>query len=245
LNFYQSFSLKATFEAHEFIIRFLKILALDTSTEYCSVALLSGNEMTSQNVYAGQRHSELILPMVRQVLTDAGTVLGQLDGIAFGSGPGSFTGLRIACGVTQGLALGADLAVVGVCTLEVLAQEAGTEKVVAALDARMGQIYHAAYEKALGEWQTLAEPSLSRPQDAPLVEGDDWAGCGSGFDTYPDILIGRYEGNIKSVIGGVLPHARSVARLAVTKFAKGQATEPAQAAPLYIRNKVALKENER
>lgn len=223
----------------------MKILALDTSAEYCSIALLADDEVMSQDAYAGQRHSELVLPMVRQVLADSGIALAQLDGIAFGSGPGSFTGLRIACGITQGLAFAADLPVTGICTLEVLAQEAGTEKVVAALDARMGQIYHAAYEKGLNEWQAVAKPSLCLPLDAPLIEGNNWTGCGSGFDVYSDVLGVHYERSIKHVIGGVRPHARSIAQLAVAKFANGQGISAAEAAPLYIRDKVALKENER
>ncbi len=135
----------ATIESHAcgFL---LKILAFDTSTEYCSVALFLDGAIKSREVLAGQRHSELILPMVRQGLAEGGLALTQLDGIAFGAGPGSFTGLRIACGIAQGLAFGADLPVLGVCTLEALAQEAGGGRVIAALDARMSQIYHAAYE---------------------------------------------------------------------------------------------------
>jgi tRNA threonylcarbamoyladenosine biosynthesis protein TsaB len=245
LEFYQSFPLEATSELHESFASFLKILALDTSTEYCSVALLSDNDVTSREDYAGQRHSELILPMVRQVLADSGITLADLDGIAFGSGPGSFTGLRIACGITQGLAFGADLPVVGICTLEALAQEAGAEKVVTALDARMGEIYHAAYEKGRHEWQPVAQPSLCRPENAPLPKGDNWIACGSGFDMYEERLRVRYEGCVKRIISQTRPNAHSIARLAVGKFARGQSTGPSEAAPLYIRNKVALKENER
>ncbi|HET7060673.1 MAG TPA: tRNA (adenosine(37)-N6)-threonylcarbamoyltransferase complex dimerization subunit type 1 TsaB [Nitrosospira sp.] len=223
----------------------MKILALDTSTEYCSVALLSDNDVTSREDYAGQRHSELILPMVRQVLADSGIALTDLDGITFGSGPGSFTGLRIACGITQGLAFGADLPVVGICTLEALAQEAGAEKVVTALDARMGEIYQAAYEKGPDEWQPVALPSLHRPENAPLLEGDNWTACGSGFDVYEDRLRIRYEGCVKRIIRQMRPNACAIARLAVRKFVKGQSDDPSEAVPLYIRNKVALKENER
>ncbi len=246
MNFYQTFCLVATVESPNHILQpFLKILALETSTEYCSIALLSGGDMVSRDVLAGQRHSELILPMVRQALWDAGTALSQLDGIAFGAGPGSFTGLRIACGIAQGLAFGADLPVAGVCTLEALAQEAGTGRVVAALDARMNQIYHAAYEKGFDEWQPVAEPSLCLPQDAPLVLDNNWTGCGSGFDMYGHLLRTRYGGSVNHIISGVRPRAHAIAQLAAAKFAKGQCTSAAEATPLYIRNKVALKENER
>ena len=158
----------ATVESHSSGF-FLKVLALDTSTEYCSVALFADGAITSHEVLAGQQHSEFILPMVRQALAEGELSLAQLDGIAFGAGPGSFTGLRIACGVAQGLAFGACLPVAGICTLEALAQEAGGGSIIAALDARMSQIYHAAYEKGSNGWQPVTEPALCFPQDAPLV----------------------------------------------------------------------------
>ena len=227
----------------------MKILALDTSTEYCSVALLHDGEILNQEILAEQRHSELILPMVKRTLGDAGLRLRQLDGIAFGSGPGSFTGLRIACGVTQGLALGADLPVIGVCTLEALAQEAWEKamiaEVIAALDARMGEIYHAAYKRTEDGWLPVSEPALCLPQNAPVVSGSNWTGCGSGFDIYGEILRSRYNGSIGHVISGLRPNARAIVQLAVAEFRKGSGIDPANAGPLYIRNKVALKEKER
>jgi tRNA threonylcarbamoyladenosine biosynthesis protein TsaB len=234
----------ATIESHSSGF-FLKILAFDTSTEYCSVALFQDGAIMSHEALAGQRHSELILPMVRQALAEAGLALAQLDGIAFGAGPGSFTGLRIACGIAQGLALGAGLPVTGICTLEALAQEAGGGRIIAALDARMGQIYHAAYEEGADGWQPIAEPSLCYPQNAPLVPNGNWSGCGSGFDMYDQVLRARYGDSVKHTIGGMRPHARPLAQLAAPRFAAGEGTDPADAAPLYIRNKVALKEKER
>jgi tRNA threonylcarbamoyladenosine biosynthesis protein TsaB len=223
----------------------LKVLAFDTSTEYCSVALLQEGAIMSHEVLAGQRHSELILPLVRQALAEAGLTLAQLDGIAFGAGPGSFTGLRIACGIAQGLALGAGLPVAGICTLEALAQGAGGGRIIAALDARMGQIYHAAYEEGADGWQSIAEPALCFPQDAPLVPNGNWSGCGSGFDIYDQVLRARYGDGVKHIISGMRPHARPIAQLAAPRFAAGEGVDPADAAPLYIRNKVALKEKER
>jgi tRNA threonylcarbamoyladenosine biosynthesis protein TsaB len=227
----------------------LKILALDTSTEYCSVALLRDSEILNQEILAEQRHSELILPMVRRTLDEAGLTLTQLDGIAFGSGPGSFTGLRIACGVTQGLALGADLPVIGICTLEALAQDAGEKGtvagVIAALDARMSEIYHAAYRRTADGWLPVSEPALCSPHHAPLVSGNDWTVCGSGFEMYEEILQSRYHGCIGHVISGLRPNARAIVQLAAAEFRKGSGIDPADAAPLYIRNKVALKEKER
>ena len=227
----------------------MKILAFDTSSEYCSVALLLERDILGEEVLAGQRHSELVLPMVSRILDESGLTLAQLDGIAFGSGPGSFTGLRIACGIAQGLAFGAGLPVIGIGTLEALAQQAGGTRVIAALDARMHEIYHAAYRKVLDEWQAVSEPTLCLPQEAPPIQiqmqEQDWTGCGSGFDMYPEVLRTRYEGYLNHIISGVRPDARAMAQLAAPRFARGQGVDPADAAPLYIRNKVALKEKER
>lgn len=183
--------------------------------------------------------------MIQQVLAEAGVGLSQLQGIAFGAGPGSFTGLRIACGVAQGLGFGAGLPVVGVCTLEAMADEAGSGRVIAAIDARMGEIYHAAYIKSGDRWLTAGQPVLCFPQDAPLLPGDDWTGCGSGFAVHEGALRLRYNGCISHIIPGARPQARAIARLAASRFMDGAGVEPAEAAPIYIRNKVALKENER
>lgn len=223
----------------------MKILALDTSTEYCSLALWLDGEILSREVLAGQRHSELILPLLQEMLAEAGLMLAQLDGIAFGAGPGSFTGLRIACGVAQGLAFGADLPLVGICTLEALAQQTGDGSVIAALDARMGEIYHAAYTKSADGWQAASEPSLCLPQQAPLLPGNNWTGCGSGFAKYDAALRSRYHGCVGRIAGNLSPRAREMAQLAAPGFATGLGVDPADAAPLYIRNKVALKESER
>lgn len=223
----------------------MKILALDTSTEYCSLAFWLDGAILSREIHAGQRHSELILPMLQEMLAEAGLTLTQLDGIAFGAGPGSFTGLRIACGVAQGLACGAGLPVTGVSTLEALAQQSGDSSVIVALDARMGEIYHAAYTKSAHGWQALSEPTLCLPQQAPLLTGDGWTGCGSGFALYGDILRSRYNECIGRIVSDLIPHAREMAQLAAPRFAEGLGIDPAAAAPLYIRNKVALKESER
>ena len=222
----------------------LNLLALDTSTEYCSVALLRDEELAYRQAHAVQRHSELILPMIEGLLIASGLELGQLDGIAFGAGPGSFTGLRIACGVAQGLALGAGLPVVPVGTLAALAQEAGAPRVIACLDARMGEIYHAAYRRDGGHWTEIAAPSVGPAQSAPTVEGDGWLGCGSGFAVYADALSKRYGGQLEGVASDLHPHARSIARLAAPVLEAGGGLPAEQAAPIYVRDKVALKMHE-
>ncbi len=142
----------------------MKILALDTSTEYLSLALSVDDKVFVRELLAGQSHSQRILPLLRELLDEAGVELTDLDGIAFGAGPGSFTGLRIGCGVAQGLAFGANLPVVGVSTLLALAQASGADHVIACLDARMGEVYHAVYVRESDGWQTLNEPGLYKPE---------------------------------------------------------------------------------
>ena len=223
----------------------MNILALETSTEYCSVALSQGGMMTSRCELAGQRHSELLIAMLDGVLQDAGCRIQDVDGIAFGTGPGSFTGVRIACGAAQGLALGADLPVVGVCTLQALAQASGHDKVIAALDARMGELYLAAYEKRAGVWVTVCEPCMCLPQTAPEVEGGGWFGAGSGFAISGEALSERYAGQFSGSDGQTVPQASAIAQLAADMFAAGLGVDAAQAMPLYLRDKVALKTHER
>ncbi|MBI5919866.1 MAG: tRNA (adenosine(37)-N6)-threonylcarbamoyltransferase complex dimerization subunit type 1 TsaB [Nitrosomonadales bacterium] len=233
----------------------MNLLALETSTEYCSVALSLGGALTARCALVGQKHSELLMPMLDDVLCEAGVRLVQLDGIAFGSGPGSFTGVRIACGVTQGLALGANLPIVGICTLLALAEASGQDKVVAALDARMGEIYHAVYEKRDGRWVTVVEPNLCKAEDAPQVAGAGWFGVGSGFSVGSfltasppgggGLLAARYAGQLAGVDASAIPQAAAIARLAAPLFAAGHGVDAALATPFYLRDKVALTTQER
>jgi tRNA threonylcarbamoyladenosine biosynthesis protein TsaB len=223
----------------------MRILALETSTEYCSVALWQDGGVTARSVLAEQRHSELLIAMLDEVLADAGMRVGQLDGIAFGAGPGSFTGVRIACGAAQGLALGASLPVAEICTLQALAEAAGHERVIATLDARMAEVYHAAYEKRDGQWHTVCAPSLCLPQDAPQVIGGNWFGAGSGFLAHGEALRARYAGNLVGIDAQAVPEASAIARIAAPRFAAGLGVDAAAAMPLYLRDKVALKTSER
>ncbi len=217
-----------------------KILALETSTDFCSVSLLDGEDIHSQGENAGQRHSELLLPMVDEVLRGAGVSLPDLDAIAFGAGPGSFTGLRIACGVAQGLAFSVDGRCIPVGSLEALAQASGGSSVVICTDARMGQVYHAAFVRDGPGWREVLAPSLCSPDDLPELPKAAWLGCGSGFDRYPQIMTGAYRNEVKQVITGMLPNAREVAMLGAQYLAAGRSVASAEAAPIYVRNKVAL-----
>ena len=223
----------------------MRVLALETSTEYCSVALWQDGAVMQRCELVGQKHSEILMAMLNDLLREASVKLAQLDGIAFGKGPGSFTGVRIACGVAQGLALGANLPVVGVCTLQALAQASGKPRVIAALDARMGEIYHAAYEKQGDDWITLSEPCLCNPQDAPKVSGDDWFGAGSGFAAHDAALQARYAAQLQGADGAAVPQAAAIAAFGAAQFAQGGGVDAAEALPLYLRDKVALKTSER
>ncbi len=228
----------------------MKILAVETSTEYCSVALWQDGTVNERCELVGQRHSEVLMAMVDALLKDAALGIKDVDGIAFGKGPGSFTGVRIACGVAQGLALGLDVNVVGVCTLQALAEASGKDKVIAALDARMGELYLAAYERRAGSWEAVIEPCLCRAETAPAVSEDNWFGAGSGFAVSPSTTSGQalaahYGQQLAGVDAQAVPQAGAVARLAAGEFVSGNAVDAALALPLYLRDKVALKTSER
>ena len=223
----------------------MRVLALETSTEYCSVALWLDGVVVERCELVGQKHSELLMAMLEDVLKQAGVKLAQLDGIAFGMGPGSFTGVRIACGAAQGLAFGANLPVAGVCTLQALAEASGKLRVIAALDARMGEIYHAAYEKREGAWVALSEPRLCKPEEAPPLPGNGWFGAGSGFAVHGAVLAERYAGQLQGADGVTVPQAAAIAALGAAQFAQGVGMDAAEALPLYLRDKVALKTCER
>ena len=223
----------------------MKILAFDASTEYCSTALWIQGAVCTREQHAGITHSQLLLPQCQAVLAEAGLSFADLDGIAFGMGPGSFTGLRIACAVAQGLAFAADVPVVGVSGLQALALATGADNVIACLDARMGEIYHATYQREGDDYVLLGNISVCHPDTAPLVTGSGWVGCGSGFKAYPEVLAVHYGDVLERVDVTAYPHAQDIATLAVQQFVRGLGVTPEFSAPLYIRNKVALKICER
>jgi tRNA threonylcarbamoyladenosine biosynthesis protein TsaB len=223
----------------------LNLLALDTSTDWCSAALWLDGRVLCRDVQAGQRHSELILPMIDGLLAEACVDLSGLDGVAFGAGPGSFTGIRIACGVAQGLAFGAGLPVVAVGTLDCLAEASGAQRVIACLDARIGDVYLAASVRAGEGWRSVVAPCVCRPEQAPAVEGAGWVGCGSGFALYGAVLRRHYGASLAEVRPDIAPHAREVALLGARALERGEGVGPDRAALLYVRDKVALTVAER
>jgi tRNA threonylcarbamoyladenosine biosynthesis protein TsaB len=237
----------------------MKILAFDTSTNWLSVACGGGDAWCVRGEMAGQAHSERLLPLVGEVLAEAGWTLRDLDGIAFGAGPGSFTGVRIACGVAQGLALGADLPLLPVPTLEALAQAAwrghnltdvATDKVsniVACLDARMREIYIAAYVRDAEGFRELLAPAVLAPAAAVLpaltvAKNVPWIGVGGGFLAYPSLAA---QLSLAQVDADAAPDARAVGELAQPRLAAGKGVAAADALPLYVRHRVALTTAER
>ena len=221
------------------------ILAIETSSELASCALLHGDQVLSRSSLGVRTHSESVLPMIQELLAAAGITLKDCDAIAFGAGPGSFTGVRTACGISQGLAFGANLPVVPVVTLDAMAlacrQQHGAQRVLTVLDARMNEVYWGQY-RFEGE-QPIASlpPALSAPEVvSPLGLATP---CGNGFAAY----AGAFEG--KAFADGadstIMPHAVQVAQLGRLAFLAGQGVAAAQAQPLYLRNKVAYTKAER
>jgi tRNA threonylcarbamoyladenosine biosynthesis protein TsaB len=224
----------------------MKILAIETATDVLSLALGAGARTHETTLAAGARQAELVLGEIDALLRRARLTVRDLDAIAFGAGPGAFTGLRIACGVAQGIATARALPVLGVGTLAALAEASGARRVIACLDARMGEVYHAAFEKRDGALHEIIPPGLARPAALPVPPGGGgWIGCGPGFAAHRDTLVERLGARLEAVRPEVLPTAAAVLRLAAPRFAAGAGEDPAHAAPIYVRDRVALKTIER
>lgn len=227
------------------------VLGIDTSAQWCSAALLRGPEVFTRRAEVGNAHSNHLLPMVEAVLAEAGVSLDACDAIAFGAGPGSFTGLRIACAVAQGLAFGASIQVAPIDTLEAIAHslratdEASglprADTVLVAQDARMGQVYWALFEQAGESWHTLAVPGLSHPsrlrEALGAVAGSRHidVGCGNAWAVYGDAM----DGVVPRVVGRAAADAAEIATLGVITWREGRLVPPDLAAPIYVRDDVA------
>ncbi len=224
-----------------------RILAIDTATEACSVALWNNGEKHALFEICPREHTQRILPMVQQILAESSVSLNQLDALAFGRGPGSFTGVRIGIGIAQGLAMGADLPMIGVSTLATMAQGAfrqmGATQVLAAIDARMGEVYWGQYQRQndgvwLGE-NTEAVFTPERAQQNVMALAGEWASVGTGWGTYPDMAAAT---PITLVDGQItLPQAEDMLPLALVDFALGKMTAVENAQPTYLRNEVTWK----
>lgn len=222
----------------------MRFAAIETATEWCSVALWDEGGIASIERRAGNRQGEFVLPMLATLFARTGLGMRDLEGIAFGAGPGAFTGLRIACGVAQGLAFARGLPVIGISTLEATAEESGADRVIVALDARMHEVYYAAFEKRAGAWREMRHAVCVAPDAVDVPEGNGWFGCGSGFAAYRERIEPRLAPVCTRIAPDVRPSALAVARLAAPRFAAGQGMDAAQAAPHYIRDKVALTTSE-
>lgn len=225
-------------------MRGMKILAIDTATEACSAALAVGDTVLARYEEPGRGHAERILPMVDEILAEAGVPLAALDAIAFGRGPGAFTGVRIGAAVAQGLALGAGLPVVPVSNLAALAERAVTERetdaVLVCIDARMSEVYWCAYRaNSARDLEALGEERVSPPASVTLSHrsGERWLGVGTGFGAYPQIAsqLGIEAGRVAPQL---LPRAEEIVRIAKREVAAGRTQDPAAAIPVYLRDKV-------
>ncbi|WP_432719945.1 tRNA (adenosine(37)-N6)-threonylcarbamoyltransferase complex dimerization subunit type 1 TsaB [Jeongeupia wiesaeckerbachi] len=220
-------------------------LALDTSTEHLSLALSHNGGVIAHDWHVGQRHAEQTLPRLEALLAEAGVARADLEGIAFGMGPGSFTGLRIGCGIAQGLGFGLGVPVIGVSTLEALAQGAGADRVIACLDARMQQVYVARYLRDGAGWREDGEALVCNPDAVPVPPDAGWVGVGSGFAAYADVLAARLGDRLAATEAERFPLARDVLALALPRFAAGLGRPAHEATLVYLRDKVALKTHER
>ena len=218
----------------------MRLLAFETSTEACSVAVYVDGRVHERFGIAPRRHTELALPWAEEVLAEAGVARAQLDAIAVGRGPGAFTGVRLAIAIAQGIALALDRPVVPVSTLAALAMQAGGERRIAAIDARMGEVYLGAFARDGDGVTALADEVVVRPEAAALPDGGDWHGAGTGFAAADGALQARLHGRLAAVDAQALPHAADVARLAAAAFARGEALAAERVEPAYLRNDVAL-----
>lgn len=220
-----------------------KLLALDTSTEACSCALFINGDIRDRFQLAPRIHTELILPMAEELLAEAGLTPNQLDGIAFGQGPGSFTGVRIACGIAQGIAFAAEIPVIPISTLATLAQAAylddGSDQVLVAMDARMKEVYWGRYVlDETGIMRLQGEEIVCSPTKISIPTEGEWYGVGSGWSVYAEPLLQRLGKVVESYQGDRLPHASAMIPLALVMFREKQFVKASEVLPVYLRNQV-------
>ncbi|MGH8183030.1 MAG: tRNA (adenosine(37)-N6)-threonylcarbamoyltransferase complex dimerization subunit type 1 TsaB [Rhodanobacteraceae bacterium] len=221
----------------------MNLLAIETSTEACSVALLHGDSLIDRSEWAPRRHAELVLPMAEELLAEAGITRKQLDAIAVGQGPGAFTGVRLAISVAQGLALALDIPVVPVSSLAALAMQAPDNgaMVLAVIDARRAEIYAGTFRFGdAGLIEPLDRERVLAASDLRLPKAETWNVVGSGWRAYRDALRERLPSAPRWADGDRYPQARDVVRLAAPLFRAGKGVSPELAVPVYLRDKVAL-----
>jgi len=221
----------------------MKLLAIETATEYCSVALAVNGELRSREALAPRRHADLLLPWVTELLAEGGVRAQDLDALVFSRGPGSFTSLRIGISVAQGLAWGADIPVVPVSSLQAAAQVAagnGVTAAIVAFDARMNEVYSGRYR--LDDQQLMqpaGEEAVCDPGRLCNLETSGWSGVGNGFDRYPQ--LSEFSANLDSVHTDTWPTASAMIPLAEHWLQSHEPLPAGQAQPVYLRDKVAEK----
>ncbi len=227
----------------------MKILAIETATEVCTVALRCAHEVLERYEIKPRAHSLLVLPMIDDLLSEAGIAKTALDAIAFGCGPGGFTGVRIAASITQGIAFAMDIPVVPVSTLLGLAQGAyrqfGLRQIIPIIDARMDEIY---FTQCTLDQEGIMQPQMNElvipPHEVHLPHSGQWLGVGSGWDRYHKTLLSPTNPAV-TWNPGLLPHAQDIAQIGQSLYEQGKAVTAEEAIPVYVRNKVASKSHER
>lgn len=218
----------------------MKLLAFETATEACSVAVSVDGEVRERFEIAPRRHAELALPWAGELLAEAGIAKSQLDAIAVGRGPGAFTGVRLAIAIAQGIALALDRPLLPVSTLAALAMRGGQGHVLAAIDARMGELYAATFLREGDALHPRGTEVVIAPEAYALPEGAGWHAVGTGFAAADGLLQRRCGDRLATVDAQALPHAADVARLGALALARGEAVAPERIEPAYLRNHVAL-----
>ncbi len=218
----------------------MKLLAIDTATEACSAALYDNGAIATQYTLAPRQHTELILPMIDALLAEAGLSPTALDALAFGRGPGAFTGVRIAAGVVQGLAMAADLPVAPVSTLATLAQAMITKspQIACAIDARMGEVYWALYRSDGTIMRLVGEESVRPPATVARPSNRGWLGAGSGWQTYRTVLQQAMGDHLAGIEADRYPSAAAMCPLAIDAYQRGDTVSAANALPVYLRDQV-------
>ena len=220
----------------------MQLMALETSTELGSCAFWRDGEVIERRCPTGRPHSETLLPLIQALLAEAGVTVAELDGIAFGAGPGAFTGLRVACSLTQGLAVVGNTPVLPVCTLAALAWQSGAAHCLAVLDARMGEVYAATYHRQNGQILLSGQIRLSRPEDVALPHEAGWLAAGNALLAYPALAARIAAAGLVppcEVMPDLMPLASGIAALAAPMLLAGEGVDAALAAPFYVRDKVA------
>jgi len=222
----------------------MNLLAIETATEACSVALIHGQDIIARSEIAPRRHTELVLPMADALLAEAGIGRHALDAIAVGRGPGAFTGVRLGVSLAQGMALALDLPVITISSLAALALEAPEDEdaaILAVIDARMGEIYAACYRRDdNGGLIALDDERVCTPESLQLPDAPTWQVVGTGWAAYSTLLSEGFTGVLRSADGARYPQAAHVAELAMREFNAGRIHAPELALPVYLRDKVAL-----